>query len=125
MLEFRLEHISKTIIAIVMKFLWIDLIKGSAVHINRNSFFTLFLSYCALFIVILEFCPELIFKPILGIVMKFCGWIDLIKGEWIARLIFELLPFGFFLLEFCPVHISKTILAMVMKFCGWIDLIMG
>ena len=43
--------------------------------------------------------------------MKFCGWIDLIKGEGSA-------PF-----EFCPVHISKTILAMAMKF--WIDLIKG
>ena len=38
-------------------------------------------------------------------------------------LIFELLPFGFFILGFFTVHISKTKQAMVMKFCGWIDLI--
>ena len=34
-----------------------------------------------LFIFILEFCPEHISKTILAMVMKFCGWIDLIKGE--------------------------------------------
>ena len=38
----------------------------------------------------------------------------------LACLIFELMPFGFFILEFCPVHISKTILTMAMKFCGWL-----
>ena len=43
----------------------------------------------------------------------------------LACLIFELLPFAFFILEFCPEHISKTILARVMKFHGWIDLIKG
>ena len=34
-----------------------------------------------MFIFILEFCPEHISKTRLAIVMKFCGWIDLIKGE--------------------------------------------
>ena len=43
----------------------------------------------------------------------------------LACLIFELLPFVFFMLEFCPVHIFKNILAMVVKFWGWIDLIKG
>ena len=43
----------------------------------------------------------------------------------LACLIFELLPFFFFILEFCPVNISKIILASVMKFHGWIDLIKG
>ena len=65
-------------------------------------------------------------------VMKFCGWIELIKDGsamqmklTLACLIFELLPFVYFPTEFCPEHISKTILAMVMKFCGWTDLIKG
>ena len=59
-------------------------------------------------------------------VMKFCGWIDLIKGECSAHepllllyFIFELLP----LVYFCLVHITRTIQAMGMKFCGYIDLI--
>ena len=43
----------------------------------------------------------------------------------LACLVFELLPFVFFILKFCLVHISKTIKAMVMKFCRWIDLIKG
>ena len=38
-------------------------------------------SYCPLFIFILDFCPAHISKTILAMVMKFCGWIDLIKGE--------------------------------------------
>ena len=33
------------------------------------------------FIFILEFCSEHISKTILAMVMKFCGWIDLIKRE--------------------------------------------
>ena len=37
------------------------------------------------FIFILEFCPEHISKTILAMVMKFCGWIDLIKGECSAH----------------------------------------
>ena len=51
----------------------------------------LFLSYCPLsilileFIFILEFCPVHISKTILAMVMKFCMWIDLIKGECIAH----------------------------------------
>ena len=63
-------------------------------------------------------------------VMKFCGWIDLMKRECseheLQLLLAEFLsysPLFIFILEFCPVHISKTILAMGMKFCGWIDLI--
>ena len=61
-------------------------------HMNRNS--------CPLLIVILEFCLVHTFKTTLAMVMKFCGWIDLIKGECSAHelllllyLIFELLPF--------------------------------
>ena len=34
-----------------------------------------------LFIFILEFCPEHISKTILAMVMKFCGWMDLIKWD--------------------------------------------
>ena len=49
-------------------------------------------------------------------VMKFCGWIDLIKGECSA---YEL---NSCFLNFCLVHISKTILAMTMKFYGWLQL---
>ena len=60
-------------------------------------------------------------------------WVDRshqggVQCKWtitLASLMFELLPFIFFILEFCQEHISKTILAMVMKFCGWIDLIKG
>ena len=37
------------------------------------------------FIFILEFCPEHISKTILAMVMKFCWWIDLIKGECSAQ----------------------------------------
>ena len=40
-----------------------------------------FLSYCPLFIFILKFCQKYIPKTILAMVMKFCGWIDLIKGS--------------------------------------------
>ena len=60
-------------------------------------------------------------------VMKFCGWIDLIKGECRAHEPYFLsyCPLFTFILEFCLVHILKTILAMVMKFYGWIDLIKG
>ena len=41
-------------------------------------------------------CPEHISKTMLGTVMKFHGWIDLIKAECSACLIFELLPFVYF-----------------------------
>ena len=37
------------------------------------------------FFFILEFCPEHISKTILARVMKFHGWIDLIKGECSAK----------------------------------------
>ena len=37
------------------------------------------------FIFILEFCPEHISKTILPMVMKFCWYIDLIKGECSAQ----------------------------------------
>ena len=37
------------------------------------------------FFFILEFCPEHISKTILARVMKFHGWIDLIKGECSAQ----------------------------------------
>ena len=53
---------------------------------NHNScllFF--FFNYCPLFIFILDFCLVHISKTILAMVMKFCGWIDLIKGECSAH----------------------------------------
>ena len=63
-------------------------------------------------------------------VMKFCGWIDLIKGECSAHeslllsaCFLSYCPFFIFILDFCPEYISETVLAMGMKFCGWIDLI--
>ena len=61
-------------------------------------------------------------------VMKFCGWIDLINGECSAHepelLLAEFLSFCplFFTLKFCSLHVSKTILAMAMKFHGWLQL---
>ena len=42
-------------------------------------------SYCPLFIFILDFCPVHISKTILAMVMKFNGWIDVIKGECSAQ----------------------------------------
>ena len=54
-------------------------------HMNRNSCLLIILSYCPLFIFLLEFCPVHISKTILAMVMKFCGWIDLIKGECSAH----------------------------------------
>ena len=52
---------------------------------------------------IFEFCPERISKTIFTMVMKFCGWIDLIYREmqciWTVTLackIYELLPFVYF-----------------------------
>ena len=51
----------------------------------NHNLFAFFLSYCPLFIFILEFCLEHISKTILAVVMKFCGWIDLIKGECSAQ----------------------------------------
>ena len=59
--------------------------RGSAVHMNHNSWMFFFFSYCPLFIFILDFCPVHISKAILAMVMKFCGWIDLIKGECSAH----------------------------------------
>ena len=54
-------------------------------HLNRNSCFTLFLDYCPLNIFILEFCPVHISKTLQALVLKFCGWIDLIKWEYSAH----------------------------------------
>ena len=58
---------------------------------NRNSFLLNFLvialclfsylNFIRSIIFILEFCPEHISKTVLVMVIKFCGWIDLIKGE--------------------------------------------
>ena len=55
-LEFCLEHIIKTILAMVMKYCgWIDLIKwGNAVHMNRNSCW-LNMSYCPCLFLYLNF----------------------------------------------------------------------
>ena len=59
------EHISKTILAELL--------------------LAYFLSYCPLFISILEFSLEHISKTIQAMVMKFCGLIDLVKGECSAH----------------------------------------
>ena len=48
---------------------------------TRNSCL-LFLSYCPLSTLILEFCPVHISKTILAMVMN--GWIDLMKGYYSA-----------------------------------------
>ena len=48
---------------------------------NCNSCLLNFLVIALCFIFILEFCPVHIYKTILAMGMKFCGWIDLIKGE--------------------------------------------
>ena len=52
-------------------------------HMNCNPCLLL-LSYCPSFTFILEFCPVHISKTILAVVMKFCGWIDLMKGWYSA-----------------------------------------
>ena len=54
---------------------------------NHNScfLFFIFLSDCPLFTFKLDFCPMHISKTIIAMVMKFCGWIDLIKGECSAH----------------------------------------
>ena len=81
------EHISKTMLATVMKLHgWIDLIKGGAVHMNHNScllFFFFFIALCLFSY--LTFVRVHISKTILTMVMKFCEWIDLIKGECSAH----------------------------------------
>ena len=69
-----------------MKFCgWIDLIKGECSAHEPSLLLTDFLSYCPLFNFLLEFYPEHISKTILAMAMKFCGWIDLIKGECSAH----------------------------------------
>ena len=68
----------------------------------------------------------------IAMVMKFCGWIDLIKGEGIAHELNSCL-LNFWVIALCLFSYlnfvwsisPKTILAMVMKFWGWIDLIKG
>ena len=77
-------------------------------------------------------CPEHISKTILATVMKFHGWIDLIKGECSAQesqllfpYFFSYCPLFFFILEFSLVNISKTILPTVIKFHACIHLIKG
>ena len=64
---------------------------------------------------------------LLARVMKFFGWIDLIKGECSAQepyllfaFFFSYCPLFIFILDFCPKHISKTVQSMVMKFF-WVD----
>ena len=88
----------------VMKFyVWIDLIKRECNAHEVLLLFAYFFSYCPLFIFILEFCLQHISKTILAMVVKFCGWIDLIKWECSANepylllhLIFEFLPFVYY-----------------------------
>ena len=62
---------------------------------------------------------------ILWVDRSYQGGVQCIWTVTLACLIFELLPFVFFIIRFFPVHISKTKQAMVMKFCGWIDHIKG
>ena len=70
----------------VMKFCgWLDLIKGEHSAHEPPLLFACSLSYCPLLILILEFGPVHISKTTLAMVMKFCGWIDLIKGECSAH----------------------------------------
>ena len=64
---------------------WIDLIKWECSAHEPLLFLAYFLSYCPLFIFILEFCLVHISKTILAMVMKLLGWIDLIKGECSAH----------------------------------------
>ena len=54
---------------------------------NHNSclLFFFFFSDCPLFTFKLDFCTGHISKTINAMVMKFCGWIDLIKGECSAH----------------------------------------
>ena len=126
------EHISKTA-SYAYEISWVDRSHQGGVQCTGIiTLACLILSYCPLFIFILEFCPEHIPKTILAMVMKFCSWIDLIKQECSAHELLLLFayflsycPLFTFILEFCLVHISKTILAMVMKFCEWIHLIKG
>ena len=80
------EHISKTMLATVMKLHgWIDLIKAECSAQEPKLSLAYFFSYCPSFIFILEFCLEHISKTILAMVIKFYGWIDLIKGECSAH----------------------------------------
>ena len=64
---------------------WIDLIKSESSAHELLLLFAYFLSYCPLFTFILEFCLVHISKTILAMVMKFCEWIDLMKGECSAN----------------------------------------
>ena len=54
-------------------------------HMNHNTRLLNFLVIARFFFFILEFCPVHISKTILAMAMKFCGWIDLIKGECSAH----------------------------------------
>ena len=54
---------------------------------NHNSCLLFFFSDCPLFTFKLDFCPVHISKTIIAMVMKFCGWIDLIKGECSAHVL--------------------------------------
>ena len=81
-LEFCLEHISKTILAMVMKFYWwIDLSKGGVRCTGTITLTCLIFELLPFVYFHTEFCLEHISKTILAMVMKFCEWIDLIKGE--------------------------------------------
>ena len=67
--------------------LWVDRSHQGGVQCTWTITFVcfFFFSYCPLFTFILKFCPVHILKTILAMVMKFCGWIDLIKGECSAH----------------------------------------
>ena len=66
--------------------LWVDRSHQRGVQCTWTiTVVCVFFSYCPLFIFILDFCPVHISKTILAMVMKFYGWIDLIKGECTAH----------------------------------------
>ena len=62
-------------------------------------------------------------------VMEFCGWIDLIKGECSAHepklllaYFLSYYPLFFFILEFSGAYLQGYILGMAMKFPGRLQL---
>ena len=62
----------------VNEILWVDRShqRKCSAH-DSQLLLALLLSYCPLFIFILEFCPEHISKTILAMVMKFFGWLQI------------------------------------------------
>ena len=67
--------------------LWVDRSHQGGVHCTWTVTLAclIFELLPFVFFFILELCPEYISKTILAMFMKFCGWIDLIKGECSAH----------------------------------------